>query len=68
VDVLDITDSDNLLEILGDSADSITLSTAEWQEDGQVNQDGHTFNKFVDSTVSPTATLLIEDGVDVTMV
>jgi len=65
-DVLDMTDSNNLLEILGNSVDSVNLENSggkDWQEDGQVVQDGVTFNKFVDASGATTTTLLIEETV-----
>ncbi|PLY15612.1 MAG: hypothetical protein C0631_06645, partial [Sedimenticola sp.] len=66
-DVLDMTDSDNLLEILGDAADSVSLSASEWQATGgTVNQGGHQFNEYQDA--AGTVTLLIESTVDVSII
>ncbi|MCG8425938.1 MAG: VWA domain-containing protein, partial [Chromatiales bacterium] len=66
-DVLDITDNDNLLEILGDSADSVSL-TSDWQATGNTvsNESGQSFTEYQDAT--GTTTLLIEDSVNVTIV
>ncbi len=65
-DVLTMTDDDNLLEILGDTSDSVEL-TSDWHESGNtVTQNGHTFTEYLNTDDS--VTLLIEDQVNVTIV
>ncbi|MES9970665.1 MAG: tandem-95 repeat protein, partial [Candidatus Thiodiazotropha sp.] len=65
-DVLTMTDSDNLLEILGDTSDSVEL-TSDWHESGNsVTQNGHTFTEYLNADDS--VTLLIEDQVTVTII
>ncbi|PVV24906.1 MAG: hypothetical protein B6D78_00935 [gamma proteobacterium symbiont of Ctena orbiculata] len=65
-DVLTMTDSDNLLEILGDTSDSVELSS-DWHESGNsVTQNGHTFTEYLNADDS--VTLLIEDQVTVTII
>ncbi|MCW8889560.1 MAG: VWA domain-containing protein, partial [Sedimenticola sp.] len=66
-DVIDITDGNNQLEILGENSDSVALSSSEWQATGNtVNQNGHQFTEYQDS--GSTVTLLIEDTVSVTII
>ncbi|MBT3028836.1 MAG: tandem-95 repeat protein, partial [Candidatus Thiodiazotropha sp. (ex Ctena orbiculata)] len=64
-DVLTMTDTDNLLEILGDNSDSVEL-TNDWHASGNtVTQNGHTFTEYLNADDS--VTLLIEDQVNVTI-
>ncbi|MEW8586950.1 MAG: choice-of-anchor K domain-containing protein, partial [Candidatus Thiodiazotropha sp.] len=57
-DVLTMTDTDNLLEILGDNSDSVEL-TNDWHASGNtVTQNGHTFTEYLNADDS--VTLLIE--------
>ncbi|MEW8465277.1 MAG: tandem-95 repeat protein, partial [gamma proteobacterium symbiont of Ctena orbiculata] len=64
-DVLTMTDNDNLLEVLGDTSDSVEL-TNDWHESGNsVTQNGHTFIEYLNTDDS--VTLLIEDQVNVTI-
>jgi hypothetical protein len=65
-DVLNMTDNDNLLEILGDGSDSVEL-TNDWHATGNTcTHNGHTFTEFLNGDDS--VTLLIEDQVNVTIV
>jgi hypothetical protein len=65
-DVLNMTDDDNLLEILGDVSDSVEL-TNDWHATGNtLTQNGHTFTEYLNGDDS--VTLLIEDQVNVTIV
>nr|WP_222106674.1 hypothetical protein [Sedimenticola selenatireducens] len=66
-DVIDMTDGNNQLEILGENSDAVSLSSVEWQATGStVTQNGHQFTEYQDS--GSTVTLLIEDTVNVTIV
>ncbi|PUB88826.1 MAG: hypothetical protein DBP01_11325, partial [gamma proteobacterium symbiont of Ctena orbiculata] len=65
-DVVDMTDEDNLLKILGDTSDSVELSS-DWHETGNSHtQNGHVFAEYLNTQGS--AVLLIEDQVNVTIV
>ncbi|MCG7978895.1 MAG: retention module-containing protein [Candidatus Thiodiazotropha endolucinida] len=64
-DVVDMTDEDNLLKILGDSSDSVELSS-DWHETGNSHtHNGHVFAEYLNTQGS--AVLLIEDQVNVTI-
>jgi hypothetical protein len=65
-DVLNMTDNDNLLEILGDVSDSVEL-TSDWHATSNTFiHNGHTFTEYLSGDDS--VTLLIEDQVNVTIV
>ncbi|MEW8135994.1 MAG: retention module-containing protein [Candidatus Thiodiazotropha endolucinida] len=65
-DVVDMTDEDNLLKILGGSSDSVELSS-EWHETGNSHtQNGHVYAEYLNTEGS--AVLLIEDQVNVTII
>lgn len=66
-DVLDMTDSNNQLEILGGADDSVALPSDEWAATGNtLDRDGHQFTEYQDT--GGTAKLLIENDIDVTLV
>ncbi|MEW8658221.1 MAG: retention module-containing protein [Candidatus Thiodiazotropha endolucinida] len=64
-DVMDMTDEDNLLKILGDTSDSVELSS-DWHETGNSHtHNGHVFAEYLNTQGS--AVLLIEEQVNVTI-
>ena len=65
-DVLSMTDESNELTILGDNQDSVTLknSTSQWQQQGVVSENGHTFDVYTNEGV----TVKIEQDINDTIV
>ena len=64
-DVINMTDSNQLLEILGDATDTVGLIAGDWTATGNtvVSDDGHSFAEYQDAAGS--VTLLIEDTITV---
>ena len=71
-DVIDMTDTNNTLKILGDtSADKVQLNQADgWTNTGTVVESGHTFDVYTAAGVNPndpTVTVKIEQVIDNTV-
>jgi len=67
-DVLNMTDDDNILKILGDSGDELGLNITgedlEWiKSDSQVTEDGEEFDVWVNS--SSDAKLYVDDDITI---
>lgn len=67
-DVLDITDANHTLEILGESGDAVTLANGAgtWSNTGTITESGHTFDVYthsLDSSVQVKIETAISDSV-----
>ncbi|WP_343076105.1 VCBS domain-containing protein [Halomonas elongata] len=62
-DVLDMTDGDNELSILGDSGDSVSLTSGEWSGPTTESADGVDYQVY--QAQNSDATLKVQDGVQV---
>ncbi len=65
-DVLDVTDSNNALRVLGDAGDSVDINPAVWSAPTTVNEGGVLFNQYTAAVGPETAILKIEQDVTVT--
>ena len=66
-DVLDMTDSSNTLQIIGDSGiDSVQKPAGHWTPSTDVTKtiDDIVFNEYVDNVTDPTVTLLVQQDID----
>ncbi|MDD2780625.1 vWA domain-containing protein, partial [Sulfuricurvum sp.] len=68
-DVIDMTDSNNTLKILGDStSDKVQLTQADgWTNTGTVTESGHTFDIYMSHGINatdPTVTVKVEQIID----
>jgi hypothetical protein len=63
-EVINMTDDNNDLKILGDIADSVNIKGNEWnKDDTQVTEGGHTFDVYTNSNDS-SVILKVEDGIN----
>ncbi|PMR80430.1 hypothetical protein C1H70_08195, partial [Halomonas urumqiensis] len=64
-DVLDMTDDDNVLSILGDAGDSVDLSGSSWTAGGTENDGGVTYQLYNATVGGEEATLRVQQDVPV---
>jgi len=65
-DLIDITDADNELTILGDSGDTVNLHNGDggnWVASGTVSENGHTFDVYDLSSDASVLTLKVEHDI-----
>ena len=63
--VLEMTDSDNELEITGDTDDKLDVDTTGWTETGDTTDDVYTYNN---DTSDSSITLTVDDQIDTTCI
>jgi predicted amino acid racemase len=69
-DVVDLTDADNTITIIGNSSDSVSLKNENgnnWSTSNSVTENGHIFDIYSNSG-DPTVTLKVEDTINDTVV
>ncbi|MDQ7059906.1 MAG: hypothetical protein Q9M43_01710 [Sulfurimonas sp.] len=60
-DVLDITDGDNDLIIIGDDEDSLDLDTTGWDETDSTSENGQTTTTYEDQDSDEIVTITLDD-------
>lgn len=68
-DVIDMTDTNNELKIMGDAGDKVSFTGANWEKEGSpVTEDGKTFDIYTntnssDSSVKVKVQVAVDDSI-----
>ena len=62
-DVIDMTDTNNELKIMGDAGDKVSFTGANWEKGSPVTEDSKTFDIYTNSSDS-SVKVKVQDAID----